>query len=122
MGDATVHPFLQLRIGLDDAFIDVQPAVHLPASHLEASDVRLGHERLGGGGVNAQQEPTPTARADSHVAVDEKRKTAEHRLLAQASGLGEKCTNAVCEVVVVRHERSIDRGADNGEQNARDSG
>ena len=54
-------------------------------------------------GVGAHQQPALTARGDGHVPADEERETAEHLLLGQGGLTVGQNSDAIGEVLVVRH-------------------
>jgi hypothetical protein len=71
--------------------------------------VRLGEKHIGLRGIDPDYQAALTAGRDRHSAADEKDEASEHRLLADIGLVGDQLTNAVGEILVVRHARIIVR-------------
>jgi hypothetical protein len=65
--------------------------------------VRLGEKRIGLLWIQSNNQASPTAGRDRHLAADEEDEASEHRFLADVGLAGDQLTNSVGEIFVVFH-------------------
>lgn len=106
-------PTGEVGIALDGLWVHPKPAVHSSSAHHEALDMWLSGQRIALSWIDAQQQTALSARADCHVAIDQKCKAAEHRSFCQPWFVLQHLTQTVCQFSVVRHFNSMSRCTDN---------
>jgi hypothetical protein len=84
-GDPGAEPAL----GLEAFGRDEDPALHRPAGHVEQPRVRAAQGVGGRIGADANHQLATAGDADRHVAMQQERQHAEHRLLGDRVLIGE---------------------------------
>src|SRR5579875_821717 len=101
--DAASHPPAQLTPGFDAGGVDANPSTDFTTGHHHWVDMGPRHEFRGLLRRYPHQNSALLADGDRHVAVDQERKAAEHRLLFHPAYRAQQLSDAVDEVDVVSH-------------------
>ena len=102
VGEATIDPLDEIRIGFDTVDVHVEPASNRAAPHLHQLDAGF-EEVIACVWIRPHDEATLAAGSDSEVPTTHERHTAEHLLFRDPRLAPERVSEAICQAFVGWH-------------------